>query len=174
MTFNNLIMFSMAIAIAGCANQSRQLASEQSLDGEVLELAQKLKGGTIRLRASAKDGKPSILDFLEVKFEDCQALVADKSSSDSRKQNDFINCRLTFGTKLLNSSVDAVVVGKKAQFKTHFSYDQDREIGLDVDFFMSYDTKKSVWRGDGMITGFINKHEGGLNIDATLRETLVR
>lgn len=160
--------------LASCStSQTRSPASEPP-DSQSLELAQKLKGGSLKFRAFKEGNQASVLGFFEVKFRDCEAKVAADNQGhhfDVDYKGSFVECNVDVDSDAVKTRVKAAVQGDKRKFTVVIFAEEANHYNLDARLNLDWRDKK--WNGKGKVSGWLNqKISSGTNLTVTIRESL--
>ncbi len=163
-----------ALALSACANtNSRRSPASSEPDSQSVELASKLRGGSLKFRAFREGDEVSVMGFLDLKFDNCHAVV--NTESDSARgveiNGSYVNCKIKLNSDPVNSDMDAIIQGDKRNFNVRIVANKPEKYELDVNIDMSWENKR--WKAKGKVFGWVSQKLGpGTSLTATVRETL--
>ena len=165
-------VFALVLA-ASCASEKRAPSSADT-DAQSVELAQRLRGGSLKFRAYRDGNDVSVLGFLELKFKNCEVkLNTDVESPDFQRdfQGSFVDCEIDLASDPLKAPVHAYVQGDKRQFKVHVKTEREGHYAVDANLEVVWQDHR--WTGNGQVTGWIEQDVGrDTSLKATIKESL--
>lgn len=169
-----LAALTLALTLSSCAGTARRSPASEPPDTQSIELATKLKGGSMKFRAFREGNQASVLGFLDVKFRDCEAKVAADNTGhkfDVDYKGSWVECNVDVESDPMKARIKAAVVGDKRKFTVVLYAEEPNHYNLDARLNLEWRDKK--WNGKGKVTGWLNQRiSSGTNLTVTVRESL--
>lgn len=169
-------LLATAATLSACSTTSeRRVPASIEPSSQTVELASKLKGGTLKFKASREGNEVSVLGFLDLKFSDCQALVnAEENNSAARGielGESFVSCAIKMNSGPISTNIETAIKGDKRNFSIRGYTGKPEEYELEVVINMTWENRR--WKAKGNVTGWVRKHVGDdVDFTATVKETL--
>jgi hypothetical protein len=159
--------------LASCAATVRAPASAEA-DSQSVELASRLRGGSLKFRAYRDGNEISVLGFLELKFKNCEAKLNAEFENPGASESlnaSHVDCTAELNSDPVHEEVHVQLVGDKRKFTAKVTVEKSENFSLQVHVDLVWENKN--WKGTGNVTGWLNQRLGNdTTIAAHVRESL--